>query len=270
MRYPKPQKGNPHKLTIDQHIFPKASIARFTNDSGFVHVLKKNGEKDLWLRPGNSYFCARRLWDQKAESVFMRDIEHRYQKVAENIIAGGVTKLDDSMNSAVTDMYLLWCLRHERFLNPLPDIRLKMVDQEREISIDTQEILEANGNMFVSPDNSIASRFLTGISIMFDMGREREQMADKKWGIVKSTHAEFLVPDNFAALSVLPLSPTILLMAGYENQEIGFHHVADINGQAIHSSSRFYFARDFSACPILKHRILDGLYKKTDIIGRLT
>lgn len=28
MHYPKPQKGNPHKLTIDQHIFPKPCISR--------------------------------------------------------------------------------------------------------------------------------------------------------------------------------------------------------------------------------------------------
>lgn len=267
MRYPKPQKGNPHRLTIDQHIFPKASIARFTNELGTVQVKRKNGEPDLRLTPGNSYFCARRLWDQKAESVFMSDIENRYQDVATNIIVGNVSNLNNSMNMAVTDMYLLWTLRHARYLNPLPDIPLNLVSQERPLSIDTQEMLESSGAMFVSSNNTIASRFFTGISIMLDMDRERAQMGGDKWGIVKSTHAEFLVPDNFAAHSVLPLSPTILLMAGYENQEVGFHQVADINGQAVHSSSRFYFARDFSACPILKYRILDGLYKKTDVIA---
>lgn len=51
MRYPKPQKGNPHKLTIDQHIFPKASISRFTGENGRVQVRRKSGEQDLWLTP---------------------------------------------------------------------------------------------------------------------------------------------------------------------------------------------------------------------------
>lgn len=59
MRYPKPQRGNPHKLTIDQHIFPKACIARFAGERGTVQVRRKDGEHDLWLTPGNSYFCAR-------------------------------------------------------------------------------------------------------------------------------------------------------------------------------------------------------------------
>lgn len=79
MHYPKPQKGNPHKLTINQHIFPKACISRFARENGTVQVRRKCGEQDQWVTPGNSYFCARRLWDQKAEAVFMKAIEDRYQ-----------------------------------------------------------------------------------------------------------------------------------------------------------------------------------------------
>lgn len=104
MRSPKPQNGNPHKLTIDQHIFPAESISRFASENGMVQVRRKNGEPDLSLRPGNSYFCARRLWDQKAEAVFMKEIEDRYQDVARNIVAGDVTTLDVVMTAAVTDM----------------------------------------------------------------------------------------------------------------------------------------------------------------------
>lgn len=262
MRYPKPQKGNPHKLTIDQHIFPKACIARFARENGTVQVRRKGDEQDLWLTPGNSYFCARRLWDQKAESVFMKVIEDQYQDVARNIVAGAVTTLDVAMNAAVTDMYLLWTLRHERYLNPLPDIRMNMVEPEREMSIDTQEILEANGYVFASPDNTLASRFMTGLRFTIEMGRERQRMAGKRWGILKTTDAEFLVPDNFSAYSVLPLSPTIALVEGHVDQQIGFHQVADINGRAVHGSRRYYFARDITRCPILKHRILDGLFQR--------
>jgi hypothetical protein len=260
MRYPKPQRGNPHKLTIDQHIFPKACIARFAGEQGTVQVRRKDGEHDLWLTPGNSGFCARRLWDQKAEAVFMKAIEDRYQGVAKSIVAGDVTTLDATMHAAVTDMYLLWTLRHERYLNPLPDVRMNMVAPEREMSVDTQEILEANGYVFASPDNTIASRFMTGLHFMIEMRGERQRMAGKRWGIVKSSDAEFLVPDNFSAYRVLPLSPMIALVEGHEDQQIGFNQVADINGQAVHGSRRYNFARDITRCPILKHRILDRLF----------
>lgn len=263
MRYPKPQKGNPHKLTIDQHIFPKACIARFARENGTVQVRRKSDEQDLWLTPGNSYFCARRLWDQKAEAFFMKAIEDRYQAVARDIVAGAVTTLDVAMTAAITDLYLLWTLRHERYLNPIPDAKLNFVAPEREMSIDTQEILEANGYLFAAPDNTIPSRFMTGLRFVTEMDRERRRMAGKRWGILKSTEAEFLVPDNFSAYSVLPLSPTIALVEGYTDQQIGFREVADINGQAVYGCRRYYFARDITCCPILKHGILDGLFQGT-------
>lgn len=169
MHYPKPQKGNPHKLAIDQHIFPKACLSRFTGDNGTVQVRRKSGERDLWLAPGNSYFCARRLWDQKAEAVYMKAIEDRYQDVAKSIVAGAITTLDAGMTAAVTDLYLLWTLRHERYLNPLPDARLNMVAPEREMSVDTQEILEVNGYLFAVSNNTIPSRFMTGLRFVIEM-----------------------------------------------------------------------------------------------------
>lgn len=260
MRYPKPQKGNPHKLTIDQHVFPKACISRFTGESGTVQVRRMGEELDLWFKPGNSYFCARRLWDQKAEAGFMKEIEDRYQDVAGNIVNGAITTLDAAMNAAVTDLYLLWTLRHHRYLNPLPDITMSMVEPEREMSIDSQEILEANGYMFAPSGNTIPSRFMTGMRFVSEMDRERRSMAGKRWGIVRSSEAEFLVPDNFSACSVLPLAPTIALVEGHRDQQIGFKQVADINGQAVRGCSRYYFARSIARCPILKHAILDGVF----------
>jgi hypothetical protein len=86
-------------------------------------------------------------------------------------------------------------------------------------------------------------------------------MAGKRWGILRSSEAEFLVPDNFSSYSVLPLSPAIALVEGHADGEIDFRQVADINGMAVHGSRRYYFARDMSRCPILKHRILDGLFQ---------
>lgn len=224
---------------------------------------RKSGEQDLWLTPGDSYFCARRLWDQKAEAVFMKAIEDRYQDVARDIVSGAITALDATMNMDVTDMYLLWTLRHERYLNPIPEAQLNFVAPEREMSVDTQEILEANGYLFAAPDNTIPSRFMTGLRFVIEMRRERERMAGKRWGILRSYEAEFLVPDNFSAYSVLPLSPTVALVEGHADQQIGFRQVADINGQALHGSHRYYFARDITRCPVLKRHILDGLFKGT-------
>lgn len=263
MRFPKPQKGNPHKLTIDQHIFPKACISRFAGEDGTVQVRRKSGEQDRWLTARSSYFCARRLWDQKTEVVFMKAVEDRYQDVARNIVAGAVTTLDVAMTAVVTELYLLWTLRHERFHHPLPDMKLNMSERELEMSVDTQEILEANGYLFAAPDNTIPSRFMTGLRFAIEMGRERRRMAGKRWGILRSSDAEFLAPENFAAYSVLPVSPTIALVEGHTDQQIGFKQVADFNGRAVQGCRRYFLARHITRCPILKHGILDGLFESS-------
>jgi hypothetical protein len=99
--------------------------------------------------------------------------------VARSIASGAITTLDVAMTEAVTDLYLLWTLRHERYLNPLADIRINMAAPERGMSVDTQEILEANGCMFAAPDNTIPSRFMTGLRFVFEMDRERRRMAGR-------------------------------------------------------------------------------------------
>lgn len=106
MRSLKPQKGNPHKLTMHQHIFPKQSIARFTNATGFVQTRRTHGihSEELSLKPKNPFFCAQRVWGQKTESIMMRDIEARYQKIADQIVANFIRSLDTTMSVAVTDI----------------------------------------------------------------------------------------------------------------------------------------------------------------------
>ena len=61
MKYEKPQKGNPHELTICQHTFPAKSIARFTNKSGIVEVKLIVESKNIKLKPKDMLFCARRI-----------------------------------------------------------------------------------------------------------------------------------------------------------------------------------------------------------------
>ena len=254
MRSQKPQKGNPHKLTFYQHIFPKQSIVRFTNSNGYVQVRQTQGTRnqDLYLKPKNPFFCAQRVWDQKTESIMMRDIEARYQKIADQIVANSIRSLDTTMSVAVTDMYLLWSLRHQYSLRPNQDVTMNGVKPERKLSIDQQEILEANGYIFINPECALPGRFITGINIFRQFDMERILMHGKYWGIVRSSNGEFLVPDNFCEYSVVPLTPTICLVEGVKDQTIGYEQVASINREAIKNSHQYIFGRDLKKCPALK------------------
>lgn len=103
---------------IDFVAAPNLTTPGFETETILGHEVRvETSVENLWLTPGNSYFCARRLWDQKAEAVFMKTIGDRYQDVAKSVVSDAITTLDGAMTVAVTDMYLLWTLRHERYLN---------------------------------------------------------------------------------------------------------------------------------------------------------
>ena len=109
MEYEKTQKGNLHQLTIKQHCFPMRSIERFACSGGLVDV--QRGVKNFRLKPDHLLFCARRAWDQRVESGFMKGIEDVYQELAEKIVNGVVYKLSKSDQEKFTDMYALWNIR---------------------------------------------------------------------------------------------------------------------------------------------------------------
>src|SRR5207302_8582442 len=82
MNCERPQEGNPHRLTIRQHTFPRASIARFANSDGRVSVRHIKSER-FRVKPDHDLFCAMRVWDQRAEAGFHEKIEKPFQSLAE-------------------------------------------------------------------------------------------------------------------------------------------------------------------------------------------
>jgi hypothetical protein len=79
----KPQKGNPHRLTVNQHVYPAWSIERFADTTGKVEVWLRRSDKTFRASPDNPLFCARRTWDQRAESGYMKAIEDEFQILAD-------------------------------------------------------------------------------------------------------------------------------------------------------------------------------------------
>ena len=59
------QKGNPHRLTREQHIIPAATLRRFTQSDGRVEVHFRDG-RIAKLPVNDQLFCVDRLWDQRS------------------------------------------------------------------------------------------------------------------------------------------------------------------------------------------------------------
>ncbi len=191
MKYEKTQPGNPHQLTIKQHCFPKKSIERFCNENGVVEVYLIDKNKTVLMKPDNEIFCARRVWDQRAEALFMQGIENAYQDVVSQLeVEDWSRRLGIEENQTVTDMYSLWhvrCCWKNKYLN---DQELPGALPARPgYSQDDREALEKS-NMVTSIDRGASAflpgRHIAGTLVQNDYGRVRNALRGYSWGIVQS------------------------------------------------------------------------------------
>jgi len=250
MDYEKPQKGNPHQLTVNQHCFPASCIKRFAGNDGRVQLVQLPQLISISAKPDAKIFCAKRTWDQRAEHIFMKEIEDKYKTLADEVVSNNTIELDQSQQAIVTDMFALWNIRAHRKNQPIQDQQIVgAIDVAVKYTKDEQEELEKHGITAIRPNLTIPGRNLTGISIQQNIYAVRDQMRDAQWGILKSIKGEFIVPDQTPKSRILPLAPNLCFFSQSENDEIDESELAKINSCSITGAKEYYFARDLSKCP---------------------
>jgi hypothetical protein len=244
------QQGNPHNLTLYQHIMPRASIERFCNADKTVYFKKNDEQSFRRLFPKNRRFCAERVWDQKAETVLSRDIENSFQSLADKLITGVIKSISTELQTVVTDMYLLWRTRFLYAKEPIDDIEVFGINPERELTKDRQEELEKWGVIFVRPDGRIPSRTFTGVLMLRDMDRAHISGADKmQWGVCHAPAGlEFLCSDASINQPILPVSPSICLVSGLVDSHITPYELGNINRELLKGVQNYWFARTPNKC----------------------
>jgi hypothetical protein len=264
------QKGNPHKLTVKQHVFPYRSIERFAQD-GRVEVHEKGPDRTLRRDPSDIIFCARRVWDHQSEHGFMLEIENAYQRIADKIIEGH-RKLTEADHSSISDFFMLWNLRQRARSNPptfpkFPGWKPQRIVAEK----DKQERLERLGIIYGDQDGEILQHHLVGTNLQIEVLAERERMQGTTWGIfkIKPGQGEFLVSDRLSRHSVVPLSPEICLAADHESRFVGFSFVGWYNGLAVENAEHYYFARDIKSCPVALHATLRDSLIRAGILRKV-
>jgi hypothetical protein len=179
----------------------------------------------------------------------MKEIEDKFQALAECIIAGTLCVIGTDEQKIINDFFQLLVFRTESRANPLPDQFLSGIEGlDYNLTKDEQELLGKNGIGFIRPDFTIPGRLLTGINIQRNI--IRTQRVGAQWGIFTASAGEFIVPDSFGNINVVPLSPTHCLLCLGTNPELSHSELVTINREAVHSSREYYFARDLSRCPL--------------------
>lgn len=246
-KHEKPQKGNPHRLTVMQHVFPAKSIERFADIEGNVVVADALRKHVRPAKPGDLIFCARRAWDQRAEAGYMRHIESAFQALADKIIDGVVSEIGEAEKRVVNDFYSLWYVRARRRNLKEQEVQMKGVTGEN-LTPDQAEILESKGIIFLREGGKLPTRHINGMQIQILVGRQAEALAEAQWGIIQAKEGEFVVPD-VPIHSIVPLTPTRCLVSPAPCGIILKKNVTEINHSLITACHEYFFARDFSKCP---------------------
>lgn len=245
--YEKPQKGNPHQLTVNQHIFPVVSIARFAISNGAVSLYDKVRRKTRQAWPRDPIFSTKRAWDHRSESGYMKSIEDQFQDLVDKIIYGSVAEIGDTEKSVIDHFFALWYMRSRHKYLAVSNVQMNG-SVGASLTQDQEEHLEKNWVAFARAGGKFPARMVNGLELQVRIDGYVRDLADKKWSIIHAQEGEFIVPD-IPSHDIIPLTPTVCLTPHPTGGTIVRSNVAEINRAVITASSEYFFARDFSKCP---------------------
>ena len=247
-KFEKTQKTNPDQLVKGQHVFPKKSIARFAGSDGRVHIHIRPDNLIRRVKPTNNIFCAQRAWDHGSEVGIIKKIEDDFQRLAESILEGRISSFGREQTHMISCFYALWMARAEIRDKPEQDAVLPGILPGREWSKDEEEQLEKAGIAYLR-GTTFPARDLNGMRLRKQVRRYlREVDPTACWGVVRASGGEFVVPD-WPLHAFIPINPTLALVNHEINQTLNRESVGAVNKQLKSASRRYFFARDFTACP---------------------
>ncbi|MEH2478701.1 hypothetical protein V1282_002058 [Nitrobacteraceae bacterium AZCC 2146] len=248
--YDKPQKGNPHRLVIRQHVFPSASIKRFANEAGSVYLADLNRNIGREAKPEDDIFCAKRAWHESVETGMFKRIEDRFQTLADFILERGISAVTQEQAVTISDFYALWYMRARRRSLSSRTIKLIGIHGGGGLSLDQEEMLEKNGYVFARNDGEMPARHINGVRLQMHIQRYARQIIDNsQWGVVQSIEGEFIVPDR-PEQTVIPLAPDIAMVSPAPCCLIRRDDLVKINQFSATNAVDYLFARSLSKCPL--------------------
>jgi hypothetical protein len=232
-----PLKGNPHKLTRDQHVIPVATLKRFADSDGLVEVHLRDGRIQK-LPTDNQLFSVDRLWDQRAEAGYMKSIEDDFQALVDLLEARRFGPLSPMEHRIITRFWSLWRWRNHFIDCPAEAQPLNGIMPDK-LSKDQRETLESKWALFIGEDSTLSARMVTGMRIQFLIDRDEVQLLENRWGVLHATAPNLMVPDRPSSLMSVPASPRLLIAAQNPDGELGVPEIVRANNLAIQLSRNY-------------------------------
>jgi len=179
----------------------------------------------------------------------MTQIENRFQEVVPPITEGLVNTIAPEHKPAIDTMFALWVMRI-RFRG-LPAQELQLVGiPGYDLTKAHEEHLESTDRLFVRKGGKVAARQSNGAQLLLRIGRYAHELATavSECGVIRAQSGEFIVPD-VPMRTIIPLSPTLALIAPSLDGTILEPNVEEINSALRTDSNEYYFAGDLSKRP---------------------
>jgi hypothetical protein len=241
MKFEKTQPRNPHKLTVKQHVIPVRTIERFAGPDGMVEVNIGTDHRVERLKADAGIFWTRRTWDQRAERGYMKQIEDRFQPLAERIASGELTEIPEESAHDVNRFFSLWC--HRSRIQPPDEVETQTGLTGDALTKDEQEVLESRNILFVRHGGKIPTRQLTGLEIEARIMVDNRTYGAHRWGVIRAPEGEFVMPD-VPAHELMPITPTVLLAANHPSGIVTKSNLISINVEFLAYTRRYFFGRD--------------------------
>jgi hypothetical protein len=235
-------------LVKNQHVFPAKSIERFCGSNGHVQVRRLKSGNTFPKGPKSEFFCVKRIWDQRSEQGYGKNIEDKFQELIENVLTNKLKFLPLGGHKTATEFYALWCLRSkiesydkyaEGKLVGVPDLNLS---EEQKIEI------ELRHSIYVEPDGNLPKRFKRGLSMQMAIDKFLLRKPQLKWSICSSNSLEFIVSDNPEGEFIIPITPKLCLICGFDIIQLTARQMTQLNLNALARSKEYYFAHDLGIC----------------------
>lgn len=228
-------------LTNNQHTLPTASLKRFVNSKGDLHVRLTKQDKFVEVKPNNKLFTVNRVWDQRAEAGYGKSIEDNFQNIADEIIASSRI-LSDAENLVVSEFYTLWHTRTNitEYDSETPS-RLNGVKGSR-LTEEQKANLESKHAMYIEEDGTIPLRFIRGATMQRAIDMFAPSLSGRiPWKLFEVKTGELIVSDVPGDSFIIPLTPKKYFSLANSKASIG-----EINMAAMSRADKYYFGRDLT------------------------
>ncbi|MEI9948239.1 MAG: hypothetical protein WDO74_04495 [Pseudomonadota bacterium] len=231
------QPKNPRQLTIGQHIHSRWCINKFADDAGRVAVLRQGQPTPFLTKPDNDVFCAKRVWGQNLEEGLFSKLEQAFHSAVEGILATGAV-VD---HRAITEYVSLWRIRAQLAEEPPDDVVLNGISGSS-LTKDQEEIVEKKGGMFARDGGVVPGRFGAFLDALRKHAIAMSGLGGIEWGILRARDcAGFICGDRPGNDLYIPIAPSVALVAGYEDLEVGSITVDDLNQSSQKQARSFVF-----------------------------